>query len=236
MCAAHVGVAATPTGGKRSGAGGFVCERERNPGAGLTNAMCCRPSQRFKRLESNHGGSESPRSGRGLELKSVAIDKAPSTSSLGGDFDSPTAGAGAGNGAGVSGGGSRSSFSAARRAPQLVLAASPTVLAPHVFETRWEELSTLEVWGETLNKVLSDQELENTLAAVHVVCMASGVIDDMQKYYFYAETQAGVLFMAEVSFSSSSRRLSAVIKGPSGAADGASFVDLFKHTLGHLVE
>lgn len=37
-----------------------------------------------------------------------------------------------------------------------------------------------EIWGATLHRVLSDQELETVLGAVNIVCMASGVIDDMQ--------------------------------------------------------
>ena len=57
-----------------------------------------------------------------------------------------------------------------------------------------------------------------------------------QKYYFYAETDgSGVLFMAEVSFASASRRLSAVIKGPTKASEGQGFVKLFKHTLNGLI-
>ena len=123
-------------------------------------------------------------------------------------------GAGAGNKAGAS-----AAPAVSRPAPGalLKLSASPTVLAPAVFETRWEQLSTLcvgigrgpqralglrclpvvltvlpvpiavslhaccrEIWGATLHRVLSDQELETVLGAVNIVCMASGVIDGMQ--------------------------------------------------------
>lgn len=41
--------------------------------------------------------------------------------------------------------------------------------------------------------------------------------------------------MAEVSFASASRRLSAVIKGPPKATEGHSFVQLFKRTLSGLI-
>jgi len=57
-----------------------------------------------------------------------------------------------------------------------------------------------------------------------------------QKYYFYAEQEGtAVLFMAEVSFTSSSRRLTAVIKGPTDGSVGQSFVALFKRALAELI-
>lgn len=49
-----------------------------------------------------------------------------------------------------------------------------------------------EIWGATLRGPLSERQLEDALAAVHIVCMASGTIDDVQKFYFYAEQVSGV--------------------------------------------
>lgn len=104
---------------------------------------------------------------RGLELKSVEVDRV-SSSSLGGGSGgggslsapkygdaSPVAnggGGGAGSGAGSGkavGAGAGAAAATTRPASgtsvgaQLALSSAPTVLAPAVFETRWEQLSTL---------------------------------------------------------------------------------------------
>jgi len=64
--------------------------------------------------------------------------------------------------------------------------------------------------------------------------MASGVIDAVQKFYFYAEDASGSLFMAEVSVTSASMRVSAVIKA-ANAAKGGQFVNIFKRQVSSLV-
>jgi len=102
------------------------------------------------------------------------------------------------------------------------------------FEPKWNSLATVEVWGATLRAPLAGKQMEDTLGAGHIRCMASGVIDGVQKFYFYAEDAAAALFMAEVSVTAASMRVSAVIKA-ANAAKGAQFVTIFKQHVGRLV-
>lgn len=133
-----------------------------------------------------------------------------------------TARPGTAGGAGGSSAGSR-----------LALVPKPKLRAED-FEPRWNSLATVEVWGATLRAPLANKQMEETLGKANIRCMASGVIDGVQKYYFYAEDSDGALFMAEVSVTGSSMRVSAVIKA-ANAAKGAQFVAIFKQHVARLV-
>lgn len=43
------------------------------------------------------------------------------------------------------------------------------------------------LWGFTLARVPRPGELEAALAASNIMCLASGEVEDLLKYYFFAE-------------------------------------------------
>ena len=78
--------------------------------------------------------------------------------------------------------------------------------------------------------------------------MASGILQDMQKFYFFSQDgETGRLYMAEVSVNLPTKRLSAVFKteskilnSVSGGADRygprvAEFIEIFKRQIETLI-
>lgn len=126
----------------------------------------------------------------------------------------------------------------------VALKSKPSLKAAE-FESAWARLSTLEVWGTTLAAVPGAGELEKALAPKGIACMASGTVGGVTKYYFYAQPEASLplppgeppVVIAEVSLTAASCRLSAIIKGPEGAAGGQlgqAFTEAFKAALAPL--
>ena len=70
--------------------------------------------------------------------------------------------------------------------PPLFLALEPRLQLAE-FEERWQQLDTRELWGATLATVPTEEALLALMQPARVFCMASGRIDAVQKFYFYAE-------------------------------------------------
>lgn len=106
----------------------------------------------------------------------------------------------------------------------------------NVFSCRCSRLKTFvcdcsEIWGASAVVPLpSEGAIEAELARVHIRCLASGALGDVHKFYFYAEDTSAVLFLVELSLSSTSNRFSALVK--SAAQDkGSAFADIIKRAL-----
>jgi hypothetical protein len=113
---------------------------------------------------------------------------------------------------------------------RLVLKAKPHLKASE-FESKWASLSTVDMWGATLRAQPAQGELEKALSAQGIVCMASGTVGGVSKYYFFAQEDATAqLFMAEVSVNIATLRLSAVLKA-GDASLGEAFVAKIKEGL-----
>ena len=127
------------------------------------------------------------------------------------------------------GGGGNSSSSSSSSPPPLQLKQKPQLKASE-FESKWQALTTVEVWGAPLRAPPASGELEKALAGSGVVCLASGTVGGVSKYYFFAVTEDDKLCMVEVSGTLSSLRLSAVIKA-SETGVGGRFVSVVKGAL-----
>lgn len=153
------------------------------------------------------------------------------------------AGGAAGLGGGLGTGGSNSSTSSSasvlagvdRPGPSgsLTLKDKP-VLRAEDFEAAWTSAATCELWGVALKDIPSESDLERSLARHHCVCLASGNLGDVQKYYFFAQERGtDALFMVELSITMASKRLSAMVKGPS-EQQGMVFSHMVKDCLSRL--
>lgn len=123
----------------------------------------------------------------------------------------------------------------------LILDPSPE-LEPSQLERKWQQMggnSTL--WGFSLARVPGPGELEAALASHNVMCLASGELDNLLKYYFFAQQvgarfppaprraphpltllgpapallqhRTDTLFLIEVSVSKQTAHMTAVLKG-----------------------
>ena len=114
-----------------------------------------------------------------------------------------------------------------------------------------------DIWGVNARLPLpGDNEIEAALAQQNILCLASGVLGDVHKFYFYAEVRgvlhllrerfdrklfaacsvqdaAGALFLAELSLSAANR-LSALVK-TSAQDKGAAFAALLKQALSRFI-
>jgi len=112
-------------------------------------------------------------------------------------------------------------------------------VTPADFETRWEDLRTLDIVGGTLAKGVKggESELEAHLTPLRVRCIASGVVNGVTKQYFYAldAEDEGCLFAAEITVTHSSGHVSALIKGPVGDK-GVEFANILTSRLRVLLQ
>ena len=92
-----------------------------------------------------------------------------------------------------------------------------------------------ELWGAALREIPSESVLEQSLVRQHVLCLASGTLGDVQKFYFYAQDLDDGLYMVEFSITTTSKRLSAMVKAPT-QAQGARFSQLLKDCLRDVCE
>ena len=125
------------------------------------------------------------------------------------------------------------------RAPPLVLATEAT-MDPDDFESRWQSLAPRRMWGTAISRA-TEEELEPLMEEAGIFCLASGALDGVEKFFFYAESASdpiGEKFFAEVSIPSESERsiadrtLSVVFKATTErAAAIAQFVTLFRGAL-----
>jgi len=137
--------------------------------------------------------------------------------------------------------GNEAAFRAAIAAGPVVVAApvrlraKPTLKAAE-FESKWSSLPHMELWGCTLAGNPAPEEMERLLAPHGIACMASGDKAGVLKYYFFAQPapDAGLgdaaLVIAEVSVTTASRRLSAVVKG-SDAVLSTGCVEVLRQVL-----
>ena len=119
---------------------------------------------------------------------------------------------------------------AAKSAPKikLSLSQSPEIDAAS-FETCWAEAECSPLLlGLTLEAELEEGVLESALVPGRMLCVASGVLSNSRKYYFYASETRGhkVQFMAEVTVITETNRLSAVFKASPTVAGGAGMGNL----------
>ena len=129
-----------------------------------------------------------------------------------------------GNGTGASSGAKSSSAT-------LHLASNP-VLDAEQFEPKWQSMSQTKLWGTNVVRIPTEQEFEDLLLRSSVHCMASGQVEDTQKFYFYAQEVGGrqALYLIEASITKSSKRLACVFKsGPGGRL--ATFIELISSGL-----
>ena len=88
------------------------------------------------------------------------------------------------------------------------------------FEPQWHRMPTTQLWGTTLVRIPTEQELEEMLSKDLIYCMASGSVAGTDKYYLYAregtDPAGGQLYLLEASFSQASKRLACVFKTEHG--------------------
>ena len=80
-------------------------------------------------------------------------------------------------------------------------------------------MSQTKLWGTNVHRVPTEQEFEEIMLRSRMHCMASGQVEDTQKFYFYAQEEGGekTLYLIEASITTSSKRLACVFKsGPRG--------------------
>jgi hypothetical protein len=135
---------------------------------------------------------------------------------------------------------SSSSSSSASLGLKLV---SGVVLDPDEFEPTWQAMDLTKLWGSTLKVLPTEQEWEDLLAADSISCMASGQVEDTQKFYFYATDSSANLYLVEASITKSSKRLACVFKTSStpknkssGGGDANTkllneFIDFFRNRI-----
>lgn len=108
-------------------------------------------------------------------------------------------------------------------------------LKPADFEKKWTELPAVEVWGCTLTTKPEIPQLKSALAAYRVACMASGVFQGIEKYFFYVQSanpnagQEPDLAIAEVSVAVDTQRLSALVRASSETL-GAQLLEVLQYS------
>ena len=127
------------------------------------------------------------------------------------------------------------SFSAAASSKTSLRLVSGVTLDADEFEPTWQSMDLTKLWGSTLKSLPTEQEWEDLLAADSILCMASGQVDDTQKFYFYATDQNTHLYLVEASITKSSKRLACVFKASSSSGANMnmleSFIVLFKNRI-----
>ena len=92
-----------------------------------------------------------------------------------------------------------------------------------------------KLWGSTLKTLPTEQEWEDLMVADSILCMASGQVDDTQKFYFYATDIERHLYLVEASITKSSKRLACVFKASSKKnatmSNLESFIVLFQNRI-----
>jgi uncharacterized membrane protein YgcG len=126
-------------------------------------------------------------------------------------------------GGGSSGGGSNIATSSSTSSATIHLVSGVTLDA-NDFEPTWQSMDLTKLWGSTLKSLPTEQEWEDLLAADSILCMASGQVDDTQKFYFYATDDKRRLYLVEASITKSSKRLACVFK--TSSEKGASMLEL----------
>jgi hypothetical protein len=138
---------------------------------------------------------------------------------------------------------SGSSSPAVRQLPLLRFVDHPA-LEPEDYERKWQSMDTTKLWGTTLGRLPSESELEDLMLKDKVQCMASGSVEGVQKFYFYAEHRdptGSHLFMIECSLTLATRRIAFVFKTSSeGKKDGKlyneAFIEIVKKRLKYFHE
>lgn len=86
------------------------------------------------------------------------------------------------------------------------------------FEPAWQSMKKTKLWGRQCTQIPSESEFEEMMLRINVHCMASGQVENTQKFYFYAQEKTSkTLYLIESSISTDSMRLSCVFKT---SADG----------------
>ena len=103
------------------------------------------------------------------------------------------------------------------------------------FEPTWQSMDLTKLWGSTLKTLPTEQEWEDLMVADSILCMASGQVDDTQKFYFYATDIERHLYLVEASITKSSKRLACVFKASSKKnatmSNLESFIVLFQNRI-----
>ena len=111
---------------------------------------------------------------------------------------------------------------------------SRPILKASDFEQRWASLPSSEIWGTTITRGPRDGEMERSLQLHHLACMASGAVNGIHKYYFFAQndilTDTTNLVIGELTLTDSTKRLSVMIKATSPEL-GLFFLDALKEGL-----
>ena len=101
-----------------------------------------------------------------------------------------------------------------RQLPLLRFVDNPA-LEPEDYERKWQSMDTTKLWGSSLARLPNESELENLMLKDKVHCMASGSVEGVQKFYFYAEhrdSSISHLFMVECSLTLSTKRIAFVFQ------------------------
>ena len=81
-----------------------------------------------------------------------------------------------------------------------------------LFQSKWESLPQGTHMDLPLSTLPSAEDLEAKAAALHIVCMASGDLGDLLKFYFFGKDNQDKLYFAEVVLNKPKSHFSAVIK------------------------
>eukprot|EP00164_Ancoracysta_twista_P004488 GFYU01006054.1.p1 GENE.GFYU01006054.1~~GFYU01006054.1.p1 ORF type:complete len:364 (-),score=78.54 GFYU01006054.1:72-1163(-) len=111
-------------------------------------------------------------------------------------------------------------------APGVALKPSPTI-DPGLFQQKWGSLPQSGTLELQLPGPPPQGQLERSLAAKHIVCMASGTVGDQMKFYFYAEKDTGGFFLVETILNLTNSSLRGSFKSDHADLTNA-FVDVFR--------
>eukprot|EP01097_Dermamoeba_algensis_P000796 TRINITY_DN1285_c0_g1_i1.p1 TRINITY_DN1285_c0_g1~~TRINITY_DN1285_c0_g1_i1.p1 ORF type:complete len:788 (+),score=179.45 TRINITY_DN1285_c0_g1_i1:96-2459(+) len=137
---------------------------------------------------------------------------------------------------GYSGNGNTSSSSSSSDGHKIELKKRPSSLSPQGFQNKWSTWETAQGMVE-VHKANMDGSLlskwEKSLQQSGVLCMASGVVDGVSKYYFYAQhhnTRAS-FFLVETIVTPANNSFKFVVKSDEQPDLCLSFVSFFRDSI-----
>uniref|UniRef100_A0A7S3LHH6 Beta-adaptin appendage C-terminal subdomain domain-containing protein n=1 Tax=Aplanochytrium stocchinoi TaxID=215587 RepID=A0A7S3LHH6_9STRA len=87
------------------------------------------------------------------------------------------------------------------------------------FEGSWGGSEVIdEVWGMTLEVVPPESVLIHDLKCFHIHCIASGMVQNVNKFYFYSVDEQSHKYMCELTISSDTLRATCVFKQDSSSS------------------
>ena len=98
---------------------------------------------------------------------------------------------------------------------EFALNPSPS-MDPAAFEQLWSAGSVIGEWSDSITVQRRPDEVEQMLGKIGIQCLASGVVEGIEKFFFFAESSTTpTLFLLEVSFETDQEEYSVIIKAAS---------------------